>query len=86
MAILKAKDAAKMNEKDRNDRMKDLKMELLKLRVGGKKSGKASFKEIRRAIARIMTFNSMDRIEKNKQKEEKKETKREIKSKVEAKR
>ena len=85
MAILKAKDVAKMNEKDRNDRMKDLKMELLKLRVGGRKSGKASFKEIRRAIARIMTFNSMNRIEKNKQEENKKETKTEVKIKSEAK-
>jgi ribosomal protein L29 len=58
MAILKSKDITKMNEKDINEKMKELKIELLKARVASKKGGKSNAKEIKRTIARLMTFKS----------------------------
>jgi len=59
MAILKSKDVAKMDFKSRNDKMKDLRMELIKSKVGTQKAT-AKTKEIKRAIARINTFNVAD--------------------------
>jgi len=57
MAILKSKDIAKMNEKEINDRMEELKIELIKAKVGGKKTGKmADSQEIKRTIAKLLTF------------------------------
>ena len=59
MAILRAKDAAKMDAKARSDKLKDLRMELVKSHVGIKKAT-AKTKEIKRAIARIYTFNAVE--------------------------
>ena len=57
MAILKSKDIAKMNEKEINDGMEELKIELIKAKVGGKKTGKmADSQEIKRTIAKLLTF------------------------------
>ncbi len=59
MAILKAKDVAKMDLKARAEKLKELKMEFVKAHVTANKSG-AKTKEIKRAIARILTFNATD--------------------------
>lgn len=58
MAILKAKDIAKMNQKDIESKIKELKIELIKARVAGKKGGKSSLREIKRTIARLLTKDS----------------------------
>lgn len=59
MAVLKAKDVAKMDLKSRNEKLKDLRMELVRSKVTAQKSGKT--KEIKRAIARIHTFNASEK-------------------------
>ncbi len=59
MAILKAKDVAKMDVKARKEKLKELKMEFVKAHVTANKSG-AKTKEIKRAIARLLTFNAAD--------------------------
>ena len=56
MAIIKYKDISKINEKERNDKILELKRELVKSNVASQKSN-AKSKEIKRAIARILTFN-----------------------------
>ena len=63
MAILKAKDISKMNEKERNEKIKDLKVESIKNRIESGKGGNMKAKEIRRTIARLMTFNRLDKKE-----------------------
>lgn len=58
MVILRAKDVAKMDEKTRKDKLKSLKMELVKANVTANKTN-AKNKEIKRAIARLLTIESM---------------------------
>ena len=65
MAILKAKDAAKLSQADRESKMIDLKMELVKAGVTANKAG-AKTKEIKRAIARLITFGKNRQEETNK--------------------
>ena len=55
MAVLKSKDIVKMNEKEREEKLKELKQELIKANVSANKSGKVKVKEIKKAIARILT-------------------------------
>lgn len=55
MAILKAKTIAKMNEQEINEKLWELKIEAIKIKVG-KKIGKTSQREIRKTIARLLTF------------------------------
>ncbi len=57
MAILKSKEIIKMSKEDRDKKMKDLKMELVRAKVSANKT-KAKTKEIKRAIARLITFTS----------------------------
>ncbi len=56
MALLKNKDVIKMNEKDRESKLKDLRFELVKSGVTANKAS-AKTKEIKRAISRLITFN-----------------------------
>jgi len=66
MATLKAKELKKMNLKDREKKMKDLKFELVKAKAS--KSGNSKAKEIRKIIARIHTINNENKTsELNKQ-------------------
>ena len=60
MAILKAKEVGKMSENERNEKIKDLKMELVKSRLAVAKSGKLKIREIKRTIARLHTFNRLN--------------------------
>lgn len=57
MAILKAKDVANMQPKDREKKSKELRLELAKARASSAKGGNAKIKEIKRTIARILTLN-----------------------------
>lgn len=56
MALLRTKDALKMTEKDREDKLKELKMELVRSGVTANKAN-AKTKEIKRAISRLITLN-----------------------------
>ena len=46
-----------MNEKDRKNKLKELKMELIKSKVAGAKTGSSKIKEIKKMIARILNLN-----------------------------
>ncbi len=59
MAVLKSKDILKMSGKERQEKLKDLKMELIKNKTVNK--GKIKMKEIKKAIARILTFNRLNK-------------------------
>ena len=59
MAIIKKIEMKKMNENERTQKIKELKIELIKSRVGDK-SGKIKTKEIKKAIARLLTFNRIN--------------------------
>ena len=60
MAIVRAKDAARMDAKARAEKLKDLRMELVKSCVAAHKTT-AKTKEIKRAIARILTFDAKEK-------------------------
>ncbi len=71
MAILRMKDIRKMKEKEIEEKLKELKFELTKGSVTANKA-KAKTKEIKRAIARLLTFSKSsknDYGEKNMRKE-----------------
>ena len=61
MAILKSKEVSKMSEKERNEKIKDLKMELMKDKVNLGKGGKIKINEIKKTIARLHTFNRLNK-------------------------
>jgi ribosomal protein L29 len=65
MALLKNKDIEKMDKNQRESKLKDLKFELAKANVTANKSN-AKTKEIKRAIARLLTFNTAKGVLKNK--------------------
>ncbi|HIG51941.1 hypothetical protein CXT76_01965 [Candidatus Parvarchaeota archaeon] len=67
MAVLKNKEIIKMDEKTRTSKLKDLKMELIKANVSANKTNSKT-KEIKRAIARILTFNKSEKTRKLKEK------------------
>ena len=56
MAILKSKDIAKMYKKEQEDKLKELRLELIKANVAANKTGKIKIKEIKRTIAKILTI------------------------------
>ncbi len=68
MAILKSKDIAKMNKSEIEEKIKDLKQELIKEKVSLSKGGKIKVREIKRTIARLMTFNRQNKTVGGKQK------------------
>ena len=74
MAIIKAKDAAKMPIKEIDEKIKELGIELIKSKIAGKKTGKSNPREIRRTIARLLTIKKINKMksEKTEQKQEKK--------------
>ena len=59
MAILRAKEAIKMDAKARSEKLKDLRMELARAHVTANKTN-AKTKEIKRAIARLLTFGAAE--------------------------
>jgi ribosomal protein L29 len=62
MAILRFKDIAKIDAHERESKLKDLQMELVKAGVTANKTT-AKTKEIKRAISRLYTFNKSRREE-----------------------
>jgi ribosomal protein L29 len=57
MAILKSKDIIKMSREEKQKKLEELKMELIKSKVNAAKGGGAKVSEIRRTIARLITLN-----------------------------
>ena len=62
MAILRAKDAKKMTKKERNTKIGELRLELAKANVTANKTN-AKTKEIKKAISRLITFNTSEKEE-----------------------
>ena len=57
MATLKMKEIKNMSANDREKKLKELEMELVKSRSGSAKGGKT--KEIKKIIARMLTLNKL---------------------------
>jgi ribosomal protein L29 len=55
MAVLKNKDVKKMDEKERKKKTNELRFELIKRKSGTNKQSKIKTKEIKKAIARLLT-------------------------------
>ncbi|PIN94806.1 50S ribosomal protein L29 [Candidatus Pacearchaeota archaeon CG10_big_fil_rev_8_21_14_0_10_35_13] len=63
MAVIKNKEVIKMNNDEKKKKLEELKMELIKKNVHANKSGKIRTKEIKKAIARILTsMNSPNKM------------------------
>ena len=60
MATLKIKDIKNLNESDREKKLKELRLELVKSKVNASKTGNAKSRELRKIIARILTFNTSE--------------------------
>ena len=58
MAILKAQDISKMSSREIEEKIKDLKIELMRDKASAGKGGKMKTREIKRTIARLHTFNN----------------------------
>ena len=69
MAILKSKEIAKMQSKEIEEKIKELKMELIKEKVSSAKGGKLKTREIKRTIARLLTFNRLNKKPENPKKD-----------------
>jgi len=67
MAILKSKDIVKMPQSERESKLKELRLELVRAGVTANKAT-AKTKEIKRAISRLITFTKNDKGEQKKQK------------------
>jgi ribosomal protein L29 len=55
---MKYKEIAKMTKEDREKKFKELKVELVKSRTRSTKTGSANTKQIKKTIAKMLTFNS----------------------------
>jgi len=55
---MKYKEITKMSKEDRENKFKDLKIELVKSKARTSKAGNSSTKQIKKEIAKILTFNT----------------------------
>ncbi|MEK6919048.1 MAG: 50S ribosomal protein L29 [Nanoarchaeota archaeon] len=55
MAVIKNSEVKKMNAEEKKSKLESLRMELIKKHVQANKAGKVKTKEIKKAIARILT-------------------------------
>ncbi len=55
-----------MDKKDRERKLKDLKMELIKSQIDSAKKGNSKAKEIKKMIAQLLTLNKSEEMLKNK--------------------
>ena len=60
--IIRIKDIKKMSKKEIEEKLKELKMELIKSKVASGKGGKLKIKEIKRTIARLHTINRLNEM------------------------
>lgn len=66
MAILKSKDISKMSVNEIKEKIKELKNELTRERVKLTKGGKIRIREIKKTIARLLTFNRINKTKDSK--------------------
>ncbi len=57
---MKYKEIEKLSKQEREKKLKELKLELVKSKVNVSKTGSAKVKAIKRIIARILTFNNLE--------------------------
>lgn len=57
MASMKAKELRKMGKEERERKLGELKLELIKSKVNASKTGSSKKREIKKIIARILTIN-----------------------------
>ena len=57
---MKMKEIQKLNKADREKKMKELKLELVKSKANAAKSGSSKAKQIRKIIARMHTLNNAE--------------------------
>lgn len=60
---MKKNDLKRMSKQDREKKIKELKMEQIKLGTGSSKSSGTKAKEIKKTIARIITLNKSEEEE-----------------------
>lgn len=58
---MKYKQITQLSKEDREKKLKELKLELVKAKSTSAKTANAKAKEIKRIIARILTFNANDK-------------------------
>jgi len=58
MAILRSKEIQKMSDKEKEEKLKELKMELIRANVAANKTGKIKINEIRKTIAKLLTLKA----------------------------
>ncbi|MCL5730058.1 MAG: 50S ribosomal protein L29 [Candidatus Pacearchaeota archaeon] len=54
---MKIKDLKGMNKEERESRLKELRLELIKSEINASKSGSSKIKNIKKTIAQILTLN-----------------------------
>ncbi len=65
MALLRYSEVHKLSEKEREEKIKELKFQLSKANVTANKTN-AKTKELKRAVARLLTFNPSKEVLKKK--------------------
>jgi len=60
MASKRIKNLNDMSEDDREKKLKELRLDLVKSKVNASKTGNSKSRELRKAIARINTFNTSE--------------------------
>ena len=60
MVILKTADISKMSKKEMEEKVKELKMELIKNQIKTGKGGKMKTREIKKTIARLLTLKRLN--------------------------
>jgi len=66
MAILRSTEISRMSKKEIEDKVKELKMELIKDKINISKGGKNRIREIKRTLARLLTFSRLNKPVENK--------------------
>ena len=61
MTTLKMKDVQKMSKEERMKKIEEMKYELVKAKANATKTGNSKAKEIKKIVARILTFNNQNK-------------------------
>ena len=59
MASMKIKDLRRMGKEERQRKLEEMKLELIKSKVSAAKTGSSRIKEIKKIIARILTLDKL---------------------------
>jgi ribosomal protein L29 len=60
MAVLKFKDIERLNKQEKEEKLRDLRLEIIKKNVTANKASKTKAHEIKKAIARLLTSQSKE--------------------------